>query len=318
MPVPFHAATAEQLVAVVEAVLVKGGPADLAYVAQFTDVQSDQADSALKLAVDLNLLAPGPDGFVPLGPWARPLASPDEVQRAAALRVIVESFSPFIRFRERLLSAASASAAAHQIKTLLDLDAHRDAIRDTLLSLGTYSQALRTEGGGRYRPTDGALRNALVAVAERIGDLVAAEALVRSELGEEASGAVSRDEVILPLAEALLRASAGDATGAVTHAGNAVESFLVEVAGRQSVSLAGASGINAKLEKLKHPALLPGKLVNVGKYLGHIRNAADHGIDPDIGASWDIRLSTGREYPFVACSFVASVVARENGRQAVI
>jgi hypothetical protein len=55
-------------------------------------------------------------------------------------------------------------------------------------------------------------------------------------------------------------------------------------------------------------------LSNVGKYLGHVRNAADHGIDRDVAAQWGIRPSTGIEYVFVACSFIAATTVLELGR----
>jgi hypothetical protein len=55
-------------------------------------------------------------------------------------------------------------------------------------------------------------------------------------------------------------------------------------------------------------------LIFVGKYLGHVRNAADHGIDQDVGAAWTIRPQTGLEYVHVACSFLVSIRSRELNR----
>jgi hypothetical protein len=124
--------------------------------------------------------------------------------------------------------------------------------------------------------------------------------------------------VIVPLADALLRAKSGDSRGAVVTAGNAIESYLDDLATQKSVSLSGATGINAKLDRFDRAGTLPKKLVHVGKYLGHIRNAADHGTDADVGASWSIRKETGIEYVFVACSFVAAAVARARGNPPVI
>jgi hypothetical protein len=121
--------------------------------------------------------------------------------------------------------------------------------------------------------------------------------------------------VVSPLASALLKANRNDSRGAVVEAGNAVESYLVALAGRVGISLAGATGINSKLDKL-HAApakWLPKNLVFVGKGLGHVRNAADHGIDADINAAWNIRIATGLEFVFLACSFIAAVTAKENG-----
>jgi hypothetical protein len=84
------------------------------------------------------------------------------------------------------------------------------------------------------------------------------------------------------------------------------------------VNVANVAGINGKLNELRGQANLPTKLQNVGYYLGHVRNAADHGSDPDVGATWTIRPNTGIEYVYVACSFIAAVTAWESGASAEI
>lgn len=312
MPRAFSPATAEQVVAAVEAVFVNGKPTNASFVAAFCDLPSDRADAALELAVDLSLLSKQAGEYRIANPLCRVLGSPDERHRAAALRVALESYEPFIVFRERLPATPMVATAAHQTKSALDLDAHRDEIKDTLISLGTYSQALMEAGGGRYRLAEPSTDHLLdLAVAAQA--LAAAESRIRQQIGETAAGRVSRDEVLLPLADGLQKAAAADAEGAVQAAGNAVESYLVEVAGRVGANLAGATGLNAKVERLVTHGTIPKKVAQIGKYLGHIRNAADHGIDADVGASWTIRPSTGIEYVFVACSFIAAVDLRERG-----
>lgn len=121
--------------------------------------------------------------------------------------------------------------------------------------------------------------------------------------------------MILPLADALMRANNRDAPGAVQQAGNAVEAHIDALAIRLHVVLAGATGIMSKLQKFENPArTLPAKLVQVGTYLGSVRNAADHGGDAHIGgARWRIRNATGFEYVYVACSFIAATITFERG-----
>jgi hypothetical protein len=97
-------------------------------------------------------------------------------------------------------------------------------------------------------------------------------------------------------------------------AGNAVESYLEEYAARRTVQLGNAPGINAKIDKLVAGNVMPKKLAAVGKYLGHVRNAADHGVDTEVGAPWAIRPATGVKYVFVSCSFIAAVTAREQNK----
>jgi hypothetical protein len=309
----FSPATAEQVVSVVDAVLASRRPADIDYVSGFVDVPDDQAEAALRLAVDFGLLSEDQGVFAVSSPLCEFLATPSETHKAAVLRILLESYEPFVVFRERL-QITNASSAAQETKVVLDLDAHREGIKDTLISLGTYSGALLTEGGGHYRLGNPSEPNPLETLAAGAADLAAAEVRVREHIGADVAAVASRVDVIVPLAEALLRARGNDGRGAVVSAGNAVESYVADLAGRVGVGLAGATGINAIIDRLDQANTLPKKLVFVGKYLGHVRNAADHGVDPDVGASWLIQSSTGTEYVFVACSFLRSTRARELGR----
>lgn len=321
MPRPFFQSTAEDVVASIEAVVVNAKPTPASFVSDFADIPADRAGKALKLATDLGLLSENGGEYSPSSPLCVLLATPDLAQKAAILRIVLESYDPFVMFRKRLKATDLAATAAQQTRTTLSLTAHRDDIKDTLVSLGTYSHALETEGGGRYQPAELPIGNHLLAIAQGSKDAAAAEAAVRRQMGDAAADSLSRDDVLLPLANALLQAGAGDGRMAVVLAGNAVESYLEALARKLGVVLGAAPGINAKLDRFAHagaglvPAnALPKKLIFMGKYLGHIRNAADHGVDPEVGAPWQIQESTGLEFVYVACSFISAVHAREAGQ----
>ncbi len=303
---PFSPATAEQVVSVIEAVMAGGGETSPEFVEAFCDIPADHARAALELATDLGLLTNADGRFTTASPLCRFLSTPREMQKAAVLRVMLESYRPFLVFRDRLIATGLATQAAQQAKAALELEAHHEAVKDTLISLGTYSQALVSEGAGRYRPEGSPIEHVLETLAEASRDIEAAEARIRNQLGDDVFGSLSRGDVIEPLANAMLRAGGGDARGAVVEGGNAVDSYLDDLAAAVGVDLTGSSGINSKLEKLRQSDNLPKKLLYVGKYLGHIRNAADHGADPDVNAAWSIRQQTGLEYVFVACSFIVS------------
>jgi hypothetical protein len=321
VPRSFFQSTAEDVVASVEAVVANETPTSVAFVADFADIPASRAEEALKLAVDLGLLVANGANYSPASPLCVLLMTPDGSVKAAILRIALESYEPFVIFRQRLKGTELAAAAAQQTRTTLALTAHRDAIKDTLVSLGTYSKAIKTEGAGRYEPSELPVGNHLLKTAQGCGDVAAAEARIRLQMGVDAANSVARDDVLLPLANALLQAGAGDGRAAVVLAGNAVESYLAALGGRLAVALGGAHGINAKLDRFAHagagqvPAnALPKKLIFMGKYLGNIRNAADHGVDPEVGATWQIQPSTGLEFVYVACSFISAVTAREQGQ----
>jgi hypothetical protein len=314
VPRPFFQSTAEDLVASIEAVVVHGKGTSPQFVAEFADIPLDRAKNALKLAEEMGFVTDNAGDYSAASPLCSLLVSPKLYQKAAALRVVLETYEPFVVFRLRLRTAVFAHQAAQQTKVALNLNEHRDVIKDTLISLGTYSQALKTEGGGLYVPADDVIENYVLTLAQACKDIAAAEARIRLQMGDAAADLVSRDEVLIPLANALLKAAAGDANGAVTVAGNAVESYLEKLAARKGVVVAGAHGINAKLEKFSQANSLPKKVIAVGKYLGNVRNAADHGIDTEVGTVWIIQESTGTEFVYVACSFISGATAHEKGQ----
>lgn len=298
----FSQATAEQVLSAVDAVVANGKTTKADFVEAFADLPSVQAAAALELADDLGFLCREGDGYRSASPLCRFVVASNEMQRAAVLRIVLEAYDPFVIFRSRL-AVGSPSNAAQQTKVLLDLDAHREAIKDTLISLGTFSHALITEGGGRYTPDAQHGSSKFEALATACQEAAAAEAHV-TELLAEVLDDVPRDHVIVPLANALKRAGQGDPRGSVVEAGNAVETFLDVLAAKfEGVNLVGATGINAKLDRLSN-AGLPKKLTQAGKYLGTVRNAADHGADPDTGVPWEIQENTSLAYVFSACSFI--------------
>lgn len=312
MPSPFPS-TAEQVVAAVEAVAVNNGPTDVALVSEFADLPTARAEAALALAVELELLSEASGDYSVASPLCRFFVSAAQQRSAAALRIALESYDPFVAFRARLPYAATASDAARHVKATHGLSGHHDEIRDTLVSLGTFTQGLVSAGGGQYKVPIDEPEEDLNAIASACDDAAKAESQIRAHLGS-AAPLSSEDEVIRPLTDALQRAGRGDPDGAVQQAGNAVEAYLVELAARKTVNITGANGLNAKLERIAQAHSLPEKLKRVSKYSGDIRNAADHGPDADIGnVSWTIRQNTGTEYVFVSCSLLASLAAWENG-----
>lgn len=312
MPRHFSHTTAEQAAQVVEAVHTMRS-AQSSDVEKFCDLSSTQAKNALDLAVDIGLIEDNGGTYKASSPLVRFISVPEEKRKAALLRVALESYEPFCIFRQRLIATDSSVTAAQQTKVLLDLDAHREEIKDTLISLGTYTNALSAQGGGKYRASSAEVSHQLEELAASCNDLAGSEARIRAQIGSY-SDDLDLNEVIRPLASALLKAQSLQTSQAVNEAATAIESFLARLAQRMNVSLAGANGVTQKLDKFRTNNSLPKKLVEAGKYLAQIRNAADHGIDvdPDVGSVWVIQESTALEYVFVACSFIRACGAREK------
>lgn len=313
MPRRFYDSTAEQVVQIVDAVHTKG-KADQAFLERFCDLPAELAAKAIGLAEDLELIKESSGDWIPAGILAGFFSSPLDSQKAAALRLVLEHYRPFLVFRERLNATTSADQAAQETKTLLDLDAHRGDIKDTLINLGTYTRAISTEGGGRYKSSVEPLVDRLQELGAACENQLAAEERIRIQVGHH-ERQVDRIEVIVPLSQALLKALQNRPSDSVKDAAIAFESFLSRLAGRMGVSLDGATGICTKMEKFRVGDKLPKKIVEAGKYLAQIRNAADHGVDvdPDVNAVWHIQDHSGLLYVYVVCQMIAACLEREAG-----
>lgn len=125
---------------------------------------------------------------------------------------------------------------------------------------------------------------------------------------------IDHTQVIQPLVAGLRHAVAGAGREAVLQGGIAAENFLTATAVHHGTDIANANGVNAKMDRLVQAGHYPSKLLNVCKYVGHVRNAADHGADQDIAAPWDISAQTGRNYIFVVAMFIQSMLAHRAGR----
>jgi len=165
--------TAEHVMGAVEAVVVNGRPTSPDLVAEFLGTTLPNATAAVEMAVELGLLTPNGADFVVLSPLCRFTTNPE--QKTAVLRILIENYRPFTVFRERLLATADPNTAAQATKIFNNLPAHRDIVKETLISLGTFSRALVPEGGGHYQLDKEPLANSLQQIAVACTDMVIAE-----------------------------------------------------------------------------------------------------------------------------------------------
>jgi hypothetical protein len=316
MPHRIESATAEQIVDTVDACVLAGRACDRNFVADFLDIPVANAEKALIMAEQLGFLRQANPGlYEATSPTATYLVSCVPVHRPAIFRFLLEQFPPYSCYKDRIRKLGNADQAARQVKSLLGLTAHRTDIAATLNNFGTYAGSLTYGAGAQIALKEDSKIDYLSVAAEIMGERESAKIYVLRRLGDQAHAFVDEHAVLDHLITAYQQAAnvSHDARAPIVNAANAVESFLVQLAGKHHVNLTGATGINAKVDRLTAvPARLSGKHKNIFKYLGHLRNAADHGIDPEIGAMWTISESTAVEYVHVAMSAIAGAVAFDN------
>lgn len=312
-----HRTTAEHIISAVDVAMQLKDGADGDTVAAFISTTVESGGNALLMAKQLGFLKSENNvRFRCNCPYAEYLVTSDAGEKAAVLRFFLEQYQPYKTFKARLALGKLASDAANEVGALHQINAHRDVILQTLTNLGTYAQSLISQGAGLYRVREQKGKDYLYIVDEVISKREVALMTVRMRMGDEASSWINQQDVFEQLVTGYQRAAKAkeDARSPIVHAGNAVESFLSQVADHHKIDVSNATGINAKVEKLSQSGNLTTKHKFMLKYLGHIRNAADHGKDSEIGQAWQISPNTAVEYVHVAQSVIADVVAHLNGK----
>jgi hypothetical protein len=304
--------TAENIISVIDAVLLKNDGCDSTFVSSFVEIPQSSADNALEMAVQLTFLRKeSPSNlYFSNSLFVHYLVTNKEKQKATIFRLFLENYPPYQLFKHRLTITDSVLVSAEQIKAFYGLPNHRDEIKDTLTSLGTYSQSLVSEGAGlfqatEYNTTDITFLDELFKITE---DREKASLDVIKLLGDKAYQWIDHDSIFNPLVSSYIFISnvKNDPRAPILYAGNAYETFLIKFADHHSISLAGMNGINAKIEGLSRAHHINTKHKNIGKYIGHIRNACDHGADPEIGVEWNISENTSKEYVLVCISSIGT------------
>jgi hypothetical protein len=310
--------TAETIISSIDVVLLSEQRSNAADVARFLDTKETYAGNALKMAAQLGFIQEeAGEQFVPRVPYACYLVSSKPDQKAVVLRFLLEDYRPYSFFKARLDVVQDVMRAAQETKVFLNITADKDEIKDTLISLGQYTQSIESAGAGIFNVAPLVHRDApfLRVLQQVVSDREASKTHVRRRLGDQATSWIDPHQVLDPLVTGLQKlADPTDTKGPIQYAGNAIDSFLAQVAREKSVPVASAHGINAKASALLDRKVIAKKQKALLKYLGDIRNAADHGTDSEIGTTWDIAGETTIEYVSVAVSAIRSIVARIKGQ----
>ncbi len=311
MSIPFSQTTAEHLVYSINAVYCNNNRSTVEFVSEFSSISTAQAKAALDLAVNLEVLKNENGEYCPHHPLGKLLIPSEDDLKISILSFLLESYKPFESFCQRIKQHGDSSDAARETKALLELDAEISEIRDTLLDLGTYCQILKPEGAGKFKLGELSFKSKLNVLAKAAVNFAESKKIIKEKITEMCISHVNETEVVDPLSQALLRVDSGNYRDAIVHAGNAIDSFLTELSNIEGISPI-KHGINSMLVDLKSKNKIPTKIQNMGFYLGHIRNGADHGVDSEINASWDVSADTSLEYIFVSCSFIRAVISFRN------
>lgn len=305
--------TAEDVVAVVDAVVAKGTCAEKQYISEFTGIATeDQVDKALHMAIELQLLEYDANNncYEIKSFFARKLVSvASDEQKAVFMRLVLEQYAPYNTFKIRYEFTKSMDLACRQTKVLHAMSSNERDIKNTLISIATYAKALKSEGANLY--SFSTEENSYSFIENALEFSCIADTSLRAFLGETLYSFVNYANVFQPLSEAMQKSKTEpiDTRSIVVYAANAFESFLNDLANHYNISLVGRSGIIQKRDALT--SYISKKHRGMIEYIGQVRNAADHGGDADEnGQTWIISKETAVVYPTIVATVIKGIYSR--------
>lgn len=308
--------TAEDIVAVVDAIVAKGRDADRNFVAEFTGIATDdQVNKALEMAIELEMVSfnASSNCYSVNSFLAKKLVTAtSDNQKAVIMRLILEQYQPYKIFKIRYNFTKSIEQACKQTKILCSLSSNERDIKNTLISIATYAKALKSEGANLYSFVEE--ENIYSLVEHSLSESAVFEKSLRDFFGETVYNSINNTTIVEPLSEAFQKSKAQtpDMRAVIVYAANAFESFLDRYAEKHSVSFKGKTGILQKRDTLS--SCLSKKHRGMIDYIGQIRNAADHGADSSEGGQmWTITKDTMRLYPCVVAITIKDILQRDNG-----
>jgi hypothetical protein len=316
LPYDIIFAPAEDIVGVVDAILAKPVECSEDFISEFADISSIQASNALHMANQFGLTEKDNiTGYYTSNSFLARLivSSRDDNHKAALMRLVLEQYEPYITFKSRFSFSGSIDLACKQVKTLYSMPCGYKDIRNSIINIATYSKAMINDGASSYK-----LNQDEVSYIEILELALKFKAnddnALRTQLGDSVCGYLNTEKVFNPLSDAYskIQYAEADPKATILYAGNAFESFLQQIADAHNVSLVGKSGIGQKSDALS--SVISKKHRGMIQYICQIRNAADHGADPDEGGSiWDISNESAQMYPIVVASIIKNIVFRESG-----
>lgn len=315
MPYNIVFTTAEDIVGVVDAILAKPDNCTKEYISDFADISSVQTDNALLMAQELNLISSRDDTYFSNSFLARLIVSSrNDTHKAAIMRLVLEQYEPYVKFKLRHGFTGSMDTASKQIRSMYSMTSSYKDIRNTIINIGTYSRSLINDGANSYKFNHDDVNYIEIlelALKFKAND----DNALANQLGEYVCSYVDREKVFNPLSEAYSKIQNinSDKNSIILYAGNAFESFLQQIANENDISLQGKNGINAKTTALV--SILSKKHRGMIQYIMQIRNAAEHGADSDEdGQVWTISDDTAQFFPLIIANLIKDIVNYMNGK----
>jgi len=309
--------TAEQVIQATEAIYLLRDRGELANIARFMalDVavqhQRQQVEHAIEVAELLDLFSGRGQRRQRFSILVPLLVNAKNEDKRVLFQVHLNQYTPFKLFVERLRAGNLPRQAAMQVCAVHDFADDPVVAWRAFENWGTYAGSLVRAEDGRYVPT--AHEGILDSLRQSLDFMFSQEREVRQyilqQLTQEAFEFIEGDVRDGLVESIVMLANDNPPENIILRVGNTFEDFL-RLVGYRRVNLRNANGIIQIGNQLRSRRLIAQKHLGAIQLIGNIRNATDHGGDPDEGnRHWHIKSSTVRLMILSTLSSIRSIVS---------
>jgi hypothetical protein len=251
--------------------------------------------------------------FSPLVPLIVQAGSED---KRVFFRVHLDQYGPFMLFMDRLRVGTPPQQAAVQVCAVHNFADDPVVAWRAFENWGTFAGSLIRAENGQYAPATvpGTLNLLRQSVDRLFTQEQDARQLVLDYLGQEAFEFIEGDIRDSLISAILMFSNNNDPIRVILQLGNTYESFL-RLVGYRRVNLRNAHGIIQLGDRLRGSQLIAQKHLGAIGHIGQIRNATDHGGDPnENNRSWQITRSITQLTILTALSSMRSIVLYRQRR----
>ena len=294
------------LLDIVEAVNVLEDRATLPEIVQYSDIDTDSAEKALKMAIQLMLVKNDGGVYKPERPFARLLSNAKTTDKKAILKFILMQYEPFKFFFGLILRGEDITRATIKTKTVFNITGSTTILKNTFLELGSFSQVF-TEADRGIEPIFKE-EPEIVEVFKSIQNTLNDEVQIETYIANQLDTAVV--EYLGDLKERLVTAGmkfGSEPISCIKETADVFEDFLKKIANDESVDISRARGFIEIGDRLKSDEKIATKHLGFINFVGHMRNAFTHTTDSEVNQSWQVSSDLPLEVFLVTLTAINSI-----------
>jgi len=246
------------------------------------------------------------------------LAKATKEQRSDVFKKTLIMFPPFILFAKLIMKGNTLNDSARKVKVIFKIPESENIIESTLRRWGVFSKLIMKKNNQfvlayTEEEIDAEYLKELI---EATHDEFKAQLFIANKLDDYAFSYLTNNEKARFIKA--LQKYQNEPEDAAKDASNSFESVLFRICTNHSIDTSRLNGIQQIADSLKGNNIILEKHRKICSYHSALRNAANHGIEREIGLPWRIETDASLELVLSELTTIRSILKFINNNELVI